>query len=99
MQCNWVKAQAPTSAAYRQVGRVLFAPEVRATGRPLTPLHGGHVGLLTTSGLLNGVFGEGPHLHVAQWEAVKENVINYTRWVGWLPTLSGDPSLSPAVRS
>jgi hypothetical protein len=61
----------PSLAAYRQAGRVLFAPEVRATGRPLTPLHGGHVGLLTTSGLLNGVFGEGPNLHVARWEAVK----------------------------
>jgi predicted RNA methylase len=59
------------SAAYRQAGRILFAPEVRATGRPLTPLHGGHVGLLTTSGLLNGVFGDGPDLHVARWEAVK----------------------------
>ena len=34
----------PASVAYRQAGRILFAPEVRATGRPLTPLHGGHVG-------------------------------------------------------
>ena len=34
----------PASAAYRQAGRILFAPEVRATGRPLTPLHGGHIG-------------------------------------------------------
>jgi hypothetical protein len=31
-----------------------------ATGRPITPLHGGHVGLLCTAGLLNGVFGQGP---------------------------------------
>ena len=61
----------PTSVAYRQAGRILFAPEIRATGRPLTPLHGGHVGLLTTSGLLNGIFGEGPELHVARWESVK----------------------------
>lgn len=61
----------PASIAYRQAGRILFAPEVRATGRPLTPLHGGHVGLLTTSGLLNGIFGEGPDLHVARWESVK----------------------------
>jgi hypothetical protein len=61
----------PTSAAYRQAGRILFAPEIRAAGRPLTPLHGGHVGLLTTSGLLNGIFGEGPDLHVARWECVK----------------------------
>jgi predicted RNA methylase len=61
----------PTSVAYRQAGRILFAPEIRATGRPLTPLHGGHVGLLTTSGLLNGIFGDGPDLHVARWESVK----------------------------
>jgi hypothetical protein len=61
----------PGSVAYRQAGRILFAPEVRATGRPLTPLHGGHVGLLTTSGLLNGILGEGPDVHVARWESVK----------------------------
>jgi len=61
----------PASVAYRQAGRILFAPEICATGRPLTPLHGGHVGLLTTSGLLNGIFGEGPDLHVARWESVK----------------------------
>jgi hypothetical protein len=28
-------------------------------------------GLLTTSGLLNGIFGEGDDLHVARWESVK----------------------------
>jgi len=61
----------PASAAYRQAGRILFAPEVRATGRPLTPLHGGHIGLLTTAGLLNGIFGEGPDLHVVRWESIK----------------------------
>jgi len=66
-----VEDQLPASAAYRQAGRLLFAPEMRATGRPLTPLHGGHVGLLTTSGLLNGIFGEGPELHVARWESIK----------------------------
>ena len=59
------------SPAYRQANRILFAPETRATGRPLTPLHGGHVGLLTTSGLLNGIFGQGADLHVARWESVK----------------------------
>lgn len=61
----------PASGAYRQANRILFAPELRATGRPLTPLHGGHVGLLTTSGLLNGIFGEGDDLHVARWQSVK----------------------------
>ena len=61
----------PSSGAYRQAARVLFAPELRATGRPLTPLHGGHVGLLTTSGLLNGIFGESDEIHVARWESIK----------------------------
>jgi 16S rRNA G966 N2-methylase RsmD len=59
------------SPAYRQANRILFAPEIRTAGRPLTPLHGGHVGLLTTSGLLNGIFGHGPDRHVARWESVK----------------------------
>lgn len=59
------------SAGYRQAKRICFAPGARATGRPLTPLHGGHVGLLATSGLLNGVFGSGEQRHVACWESVK----------------------------
>jgi hypothetical protein len=42
-----------------------------ATGRPITPLHGGHVGLLCTAGLLNGVFGQGEDRHIARWRSVK----------------------------
>jgi hypothetical protein len=42
-----------------------------ATGRPITPLHGGHVGLLCTAGLLNGVFGQGNDRHIARWRSVK----------------------------
>ena len=42
-----------------------------ATGRPITPLHGGHVGLLCTAGMLNGVFGEGEARHIAHWRSVK----------------------------
>ena len=42
-----------------------------AAGRPLTPLHAGHVGLLACSGLLNGVFGSGNERHIACWQAVK----------------------------
>jgi predicted nucleic acid-binding protein len=37
--------------------------------------------------------------HLAYWVHTKENVINYARQVCWFPTLSGDPSLSPAVWS
>jgi hypothetical protein len=61
----------PQSAAYRQAGRILFAEPVSATGRPLTPLHAGHVGLLACSGLLNGIFGAGDERHIAFWQAVK----------------------------
>jgi hypothetical protein len=72
----------PQSPAYRQAGRILFAEPVSATGRPLTPLHAGHVGLLACSGLLNGIFGNDDQRHIAFWQAVKEDFINYTRCDG-----------------
>jgi hypothetical protein len=59
------------SAAYRQCRRVLLHEHSSVRGRPLTPLHGGHVGLLCTAGLLNGVFGEGEQRHIAFWRSVK----------------------------
>jgi hypothetical protein len=61
----------PQSAAYRQAGRTLFAEPVSATGRPLTPLHAGHVGVLACSGLLNGIFGNNDERHISFWQAVK----------------------------
>lgn len=59
------------SAAYRQASRVLLPKMNDVRGRPLTPLHGGHVGLLCTAGMLNGVFGEGEARHIAHWRSVK----------------------------
>lgn len=59
------------SAAYRQATRVLLPRQREVRGRPLTPLHGGHVGLLCTAGMLNGVFGEGGNRHIAHWRSVK----------------------------
>ncbi len=59
------------SAAYRQTGRVLLPRQREVQGRPLTPLHGGHVGLLCTAGMLNGAFGEGDDRHLAHWRSVK----------------------------
>ena len=59
------------SAAYRQASRILLAQQRDVRGRPLTPLHGGHVGLLCTAGMLNGVFGEGENRHIAHWRSVK----------------------------
>jgi len=61
----------PASAAYRQAGRILFAEPVSAIGRPLTPLHAGHVGILACSGLINGIFGTDDLRHIAFWQAVK----------------------------
>ncbi len=61
----------PKSSAYRQASAVIFAQQADVTGRPLTPLHGGHVGLLCTAGMLNGVFGNGETRHIAHWQSIK----------------------------
>jgi SAM-dependent methyltransferase len=61
----------PKSSAYRQAAPVLFAQEADISGRPLTPLHGGHVGLLCTAGMLNGIFGDGAVRHIAHWQSIK----------------------------
>ncbi len=59
------------SGAWKQVMPFLAPHDDVATGRPITPLHGGHVGLLCTAGLLNGVFGQGDDRHIARWRSVK----------------------------
>lgn len=61
----------PQSGAWKQAAPFLLPHEDVATGRPITPLHGGHVGLLCTAGLLNGVFGQGEERHIARWRSVK----------------------------
>lgn len=60
-----------SSSAYRQISRLLLREQTNVRGRPLTPLHGGHVGLLCTAGMLNGVFGESADRHIANWRSVK----------------------------
>ena len=60
----------PRSSAYRQASAILIAHQADVSGRPLTPLHGGHVGLLCTAGMLNGIFGEGETRHIAHWQSV-----------------------------
>ena len=59
------------SSAWKQVEALLLPKEEMAGGRPITPLHAGHVGLLCTAGLLNGVFGHGDDRHIARWRSVK----------------------------
>jgi len=61
----------PNSAAWRQVAPLFLPYDETAMGRPITPLHGGHVGLLCTAGLLNGIFGVGDERHIARWRSVK----------------------------
>jgi len=59
------------SPAYRQVVQILDPQSASLSSRPLTPLHRGHIGLLSTAGLLNGIFGSGDRLHVASWKTKK----------------------------
>ena len=71
IQLDKVEDLLPQSAAYRQANRVLIREQSSIQGRPLTPLHGGHVSLLATAGMLNGVFGSGEDRHIAHWRSVK----------------------------
>lgn len=61
----------PNSPAYRQASRILFAPPSKIQGRPLTPLHAGHVALLTVSSMLDGILGSGEDRHIAAWRCIK----------------------------
>jgi len=59
------------SAAMQNARGVLERKHQKMSGRPVTPLHKGHVGLLACSGMLNGFFGEGDMRHIAHWRSVK----------------------------
>jgi tRNA1(Val) A37 N6-methylase TrmN6 len=59
------------SKAWKAAVPLLLPKQEVAGGRPITPLHGGHVGLLATAGMLNGVFGKGKERHLARWRPVK----------------------------
>lgn len=61
----------PNSPAYRQASRILFAPPKKIEGRPLTPLHAGHVALLTVRSVLDGTLGSGEDRHMAAWRCIK----------------------------
>jgi hypothetical protein len=73
-----------SSAAWNKTRSFLLPKEESSVGRPITPLHGGHVGLLCTAGLLNGTFGDGENRHIARWRTIKyvttfeEKVEGYT---------------------
>jgi hypothetical protein len=60
-----------TSNAWKSAVPLLLPKQEVAGGSPITPLHGGHVGLLATAGMLNGKFGEGDQAHLAHWRPIK----------------------------
>lgn len=64
----------PASSAWRNARALLVPRQEVAGGHPITPLHGGHVGLLATAGMLNGVFGEGVSRHIARWRPIKHSI-------------------------
>ena len=59
------------SLAMQNARGILVRKQQKMSGRPFTPLHKGHVGLLACSGMLNGFFGEGEMRHIAHWRSVK----------------------------
>jgi hypothetical protein len=71
--CRWTRLRTPCSAPPRckMRGGILARKHQKMSGRPVTPLHKGHVGLLACSGMLNGSFGEGESRHIAHWRSVK----------------------------
>jgi hypothetical protein len=60
-----------TSNAWKSAVPLLLPKQEVTGGSPITPLHGGHVGLLATAGMLNGKFGEGEQAHLAHWRPIK----------------------------
>jgi hypothetical protein len=59
------------SAAMQNARGILVRKQQKMSGRPVTRLHKGRVGLLACSGMLNGFFGEGDMRHIAHWRSVK----------------------------
>ena len=72
------------SSAWKQVEALLLPKEEMAGGRPITPLHAGHVGLLCTAGLLNGVFGQADERHIARWRSVKSVTVFEVKEKGYI---------------
>lgn len=63
------------SGAWASVAPMLLPKREVTGGRPITPLHGGHVGLLATAGMINGIFGKDDEKHIARWRPVKHTTV------------------------
>jgi len=67
-----------TSNAWKAAVPLLLPKPEIVGGSPITPLHGGHVGLLATAGMMNGTFGKGERKHLAHWRPVKHTSTTVT---------------------
>jgi hypothetical protein len=65
------------SGAWANVAPMLLPKREVTGGRPITPLHGGHVGLLATAGMINGIFGSDEEKHIARWRPVKHTTVTH----------------------
>lgn len=63
-----------SSTAYKLIAPSLVPPDDVHIKQPPTPLHAGHIGLLCTAGLMNGIFGSGDRRHSARWRTSKYTV-------------------------
>lgn len=63
------------SGAWKNTAPMVLPKLEIVGGRPLTPLHGGHVAVVATAGMINGVFGEGEEKHIARWRPVKHTTV------------------------
>jgi len=63
------------SGAWSNVAGMLLPRKEVTGGRPITPLHGGHVGLLACAGMINGVFGDADEKHIARWRPIKNTTV------------------------
>lgn len=69
------------------VPRTMRVPGLTGFGRPPLPLKQGHISLTLASGLVNGVYGSGPTLHVAKGMVERRETISHEEDV----TADGQP--------
>lgn len=64
------------SEAWKKASKLLLPKVEVVEGRPITPLHGGHVGLIATAGMLNGTEGNtDDDRHIARWRPLKHTTV------------------------
>lgn len=71
-----------TILASSPLSRTMPMPPVLRTGRPPLPLKQGHIALVLASGLINGVYGDGPSKHVAKGSVLRKTRKEVTTEVG-----------------